>query len=148
MQIGFVRAALVLGLLAAVGPFAIDLYLPATPQIVQDLNTDDAGAHMTFTVYFIAFGFAQLIYGRLRTGSPQAADLPRARSLHCRIDNLCHGDGYCHADPWPVRAGTWRRRTDGDRACGGPGSSHGDPGHKTYGTGHARDQHFTSACTR
>ncbi|MBG6207762.1 DHA1 family bicyclomycin/chloramphenicol resistance-like MFS transporter [Labrenzia sp. EL_126] len=63
MQIGFVRAALVLGLLAAVGPFAIDLYLPATPQIVQDLNTDDAGAHMTFTVYFIAFGLAQLIYG-------------------------------------------------------------------------------------
>ncbi len=63
MQIGFVRAALVLGLLAAVGPFAIDLYLPATPQIVRDLRTDDAGAHMTFTVYFIAFGLAQLIYG-------------------------------------------------------------------------------------
>jgi len=63
MQIGFVRAALVLGLLAAVGPFAIDLYLPATPQIVKDLNTDDAGAHMTFTVYFIAFGLAQLFYG-------------------------------------------------------------------------------------
>ncbi|WP_306141925.1 multidrug effflux MFS transporter [Roseibium sp. MMSF_3412] len=63
MQIGFVRAALVLGLLAAVGPFAIDLYLPATPQIVRDLGTDDAGAHMTFTVYFIAFGLAQLIYG-------------------------------------------------------------------------------------
>lgn len=63
MQIGFVRAAVVLGLLAVVGPFAIDLYLPATPQIVQDLQTDDAGAHLTFTVYFIAFGVAQLVYG-------------------------------------------------------------------------------------
>ena len=63
MQIGFVRSAIVLGLLAVVGPFAIDLYLPATPQIVRDLNTDDAGAHLTFTVYFIAFGIAQLIYG-------------------------------------------------------------------------------------
>jgi MFS transporter, DHA1 family, multidrug resistance protein len=63
MQIGFVRSAIVLGLLAVVGPFAIDLYLPATPQIVRDLNTDDAGAHLTFTVYFIAFGLAQLVYG-------------------------------------------------------------------------------------
>lgn len=63
MQIGFVRAAIVLGLLAVVGPFAIDLYLPATPQIVRDLQTDDAGAHLTFTVYFIAFGLAQLVYG-------------------------------------------------------------------------------------
>lgn len=65
MQIGFARSAIVLGLLAVVGPFAIDLYLPAIPQIVQDLNTDDAGAHLTFTVYFLAFGLAQLIYGPL-----------------------------------------------------------------------------------
>ncbi len=65
MQIGFVRSAIVLGLLAAVGPFAIDLYLPAMPEIVQALQTDDAAVHMTFTVYFIAFGLAQLIYGPL-----------------------------------------------------------------------------------
>jgi DHA1 family bicyclomycin/chloramphenicol resistance-like MFS transporter len=65
MQIGFARSAIVLGLLAVVGPFAIDLYLPAMPQIVQALNTDDAAVHMTFTVYFIAFGVAQLIYGPL-----------------------------------------------------------------------------------
>ncbi|WP_298963668.1 multidrug effflux MFS transporter [uncultured Roseibium sp.] len=65
MQIGFARSAVVLGLLAAVGPFAIDLYLPAMPEIVQSLNTDDAAAHMTFTVYFIAFGVAQLFYGPL-----------------------------------------------------------------------------------
>ncbi|WP_299818694.1 multidrug effflux MFS transporter [uncultured Roseibium sp.] len=65
MQIGFVRSAVVLGLLAVVGPFAIDLYLPAMPEIVRDLNTDDAAVHMTFTVYFIAFGLAQLFYGPL-----------------------------------------------------------------------------------
>ncbi len=65
MQIGFVRSAIVLGLLAAIGPFAIDLYLPAMPAIVRDLKTDDAAVQMTFTVYFIAFGIAQLIYGPL-----------------------------------------------------------------------------------
>ncbi|WP_269585236.1 multidrug effflux MFS transporter [Roseibium sp. Sym1] len=65
MQIGYVRSAVVLGLLAAVGPFAIDLYLPAMAEIVRDLQTDDAAVHMTFTVYFIAFGIAQLVYGPL-----------------------------------------------------------------------------------
>jgi len=65
MQIGFVRSAVVLGLLAAVGPFAIDLYLPATLEIGRDLRTDDASVQMTFTVYFVAFGIAQLVYGPL-----------------------------------------------------------------------------------
>ncbi|WP_428647141.1 multidrug effflux MFS transporter [Roseibium sp.] len=65
MQIGYLRSAVVLGLLAAVGPFAIDLYLPAMGEIVRDLQTEDAAVHMTFTVYFVAFGVAQLIYGPL-----------------------------------------------------------------------------------
>jgi DHA1 family bicyclomycin/chloramphenicol resistance-like MFS transporter len=30
---GFLRTALVLGLLSAIGPFAIDMYLPALPSI-------------------------------------------------------------------------------------------------------------------
>lgn len=65
MSIGFVRSAIVLGLLAVVGPFAIDLYLPAMPQIVADLQTDDVAVQLTFSVYFAAFGVAQLLYGPL-----------------------------------------------------------------------------------
>ncbi|SIS72922.1 multidrug effflux MFS transporter [Paracoccus saliphilus] len=57
------RMALVLGLLSAVGPFAIDMYLPAMPQVAADLNTTEAGAALTLTSYFIAFGLAQMIYG-------------------------------------------------------------------------------------
>ncbi|MFN4128612.1 MAG: Bcr/CflA family drug resistance efflux transporter, partial [Paracoccaceae bacterium] len=38
------RMALVLGLLSAVGPFAIDMYLPALPQVAEDLHTTEAGA--------------------------------------------------------------------------------------------------------
>lgn len=63
MSIGFVRSAIVLGLLAVVGPFAIDLYLPAVPQIVADLQTDDVAVQLTFSVYFAAFGVAQMLYG-------------------------------------------------------------------------------------
>lgn len=57
------RFALILGLLSAVGPFAIDMYLPALPQIGEDLNTSVASTQWTLTAYFIVFGLAQLVYG-------------------------------------------------------------------------------------
>lgn len=57
------RMALLLGLLSAVGPFAIDMYLPALPQVARDLGTSESTAALTLTSYFIVFGLAQLIYG-------------------------------------------------------------------------------------
>lgn len=57
------RTALVLGLLSAVGPFAIDMYLPAMPALTSDLGTDVANAQLTLTFYFLAFGVSQLFYG-------------------------------------------------------------------------------------
>ncbi|WP_372800111.1 multidrug effflux MFS transporter [Paracoccus seriniphilus] len=69
------RMALVLGLLSAVGPFAIDMYLPAMPQVAQDLGTTEAGAALTLTSYFIAFGIAQMFYG------PMADSIGRKRPL-------------------------------------------------------------------
>jgi DHA1 family bicyclomycin/chloramphenicol resistance-like MFS transporter len=57
------RAALVLGLLSAVGPFAIDMYLPAMPAIAAGLDADVAAVQLTLTAYFVAFGMAQLVYG-------------------------------------------------------------------------------------
>ncbi len=57
------RTAAILGLLAAIGPFAVDMYLPAFPAIEKGLGTSVSSAQMTLTVYFIAFGIAQLFYG-------------------------------------------------------------------------------------
>ncbi len=57
------RAALVLGLLSAVGPFAVDMYLPAMPAIGRALGADVASVQLTVTAYFVAFGVAQLFYG-------------------------------------------------------------------------------------
>jgi len=65
MQPGFLRSAVTLGLLALVGPFAIDMYLPALPMIADDLQTTIAATQTTLTAYFIAFGVAQLVYGPL-----------------------------------------------------------------------------------
>lgn len=57
------RPALVLGLLSSLGPFAIDMYLPAMPIIGADLGTSVQAMQNTITAYFIAFGLAQLVYG-------------------------------------------------------------------------------------
>ncbi len=63
MSDSLLRPALVLGLLSAVGPFAIDMYLPAMPAIGADLGASVPAMQGTITSYFIAFGLAQLFYG-------------------------------------------------------------------------------------
>lgn len=65
MSSGLFRSAAILGLLSAVGPFAIDMYLPALPDVAADLGSTIVAAQMTLTAYFIAFGVAQLVYGPL-----------------------------------------------------------------------------------
>jgi DHA1 family bicyclomycin/chloramphenicol resistance-like MFS transporter len=63
MPLSFARMAIVLGLLAAVGPFAIDMYLPSLPTISADLGASTAATQLTLTVFFVAFGICQLVYG-------------------------------------------------------------------------------------
>ena len=61
----FFRSALVLGLLCATGPLAIDMFLPALPSIAGSLDSTISAAQLTITAYFIAFGLAQMVYGPL-----------------------------------------------------------------------------------
>ncbi len=59
----YAKNAIVLGLLAAVGPFAIDMYIPALPTIAADLQATTAATQMTLMAFFVAFGACQIIYG-------------------------------------------------------------------------------------
>ena len=59
----YARNAITLGLLAAIGPFAIDMYLPALPTIAADLGASTAATQMTLMAFFVAFGVCQVIYG-------------------------------------------------------------------------------------
>ncbi|PHR24361.1 MAG: Bcr/CflA family drug resistance efflux transporter [Hoeflea sp.] len=59
----FLRSAIVLGLLCATGPLAIDMFLPAMPTIAENLGGTMAGAQLTISAYFIAYGLAQMVYG-------------------------------------------------------------------------------------
>jgi len=55
----------VLGILNALTPFTIDLYLPAFPQIAADLDVAVSRMSLSVSVYFIGFALGQIIYGPL-----------------------------------------------------------------------------------
>ena len=63
MSRSFLRNAVVLGLVSAIGPFAIDMYLPALPTIAESLQASTAATQMTLMAFFIAFGVCQIVYG-------------------------------------------------------------------------------------
>ena len=89
MAHNFVRAALVLGLLSSIGPFAIDMYLPAMPEIGRDLGTSMQVMQGTITAYFLAMGVGQMIYG------PWADQVGRKLPLYAGIALFVLGTFWC-----------------------------------------------------
>lgn len=63
MKPELIKMALILGLLSCVGPFAIDMYLPAMPAMAEDFGAPVATSQLTLMSFFIAFGVCQLFYG-------------------------------------------------------------------------------------
>ncbi len=61
----FLRSAIVLGLITAVGPFAIDMYLPALPSIGGSLSATPAQVQASLMAFFFTLGLCQLLYGPL-----------------------------------------------------------------------------------
>lgn len=56
---------LILGSLATVTPFAIDMYLPAFTQIAEEFNTSTSQIALSVTSYFIGMALGQILYGPL-----------------------------------------------------------------------------------
>ena len=52
----YYRLAVILGALTAMGPLAIDMYLPALPAIAREMTTSIASVQVSLAVYFIASG--------------------------------------------------------------------------------------------
>jgi DHA1 family bicyclomycin/chloramphenicol resistance-like MFS transporter len=55
----------ILGALSTISPFAIDMYLPAFPQMAAALHTDTAKISLSLSSYFAGMAAAQLFYGPL-----------------------------------------------------------------------------------
>ena len=56
---------LILGSLAALAPFSIDMYLPGFKSIAIDLNTDVPSVSLSLATFFIGISVGQLLYGPL-----------------------------------------------------------------------------------
>jgi len=56
---------LILGLLSAIGPLSIDMYLPAFPDIAKGLHTSVSSVMLSLSSFFIGISVGQLIYGPL-----------------------------------------------------------------------------------
>jgi len=54
-----------LGLLSALGPFSIDMYLPGFPAIAADLGTTVAKVGLSLSSFFIGISAGQFLYGPL-----------------------------------------------------------------------------------
>ena len=61
----FLRLAVILGLITAVGPFAVDMYLPALPSMGKSLAASPAAVQMSLMAFMIVIGVCQLFYGPL-----------------------------------------------------------------------------------
>ncbi len=63
--VAYYRLAAVLGALTAMGPLAIDMYLPALPTIGRQLTTTSAAVQVSLAVYFVGIALGQAFYGPL-----------------------------------------------------------------------------------
>jgi MFS transporter, DHA1 family, multidrug resistance protein len=61
----YYRLAVILGALTAMGPLAIDMYLPALPTIAREMASSTASVQVSLAVYFIGIACGQAFYGPL-----------------------------------------------------------------------------------
>jgi DHA1 family bicyclomycin/chloramphenicol resistance-like MFS transporter len=59
------KLILILGVLSAIGPFSIDMYLPGFPAIAAHLNTTVAHVSLSLSSFFIGISAGQFLYGPL-----------------------------------------------------------------------------------
>ena len=59
------HTVVVLGLLTMFGPLSLDLYLPALPQLADDLNASTSAAQLSITTCLVGLAVGQLVAGPL-----------------------------------------------------------------------------------
>jgi DHA1 family bicyclomycin/chloramphenicol resistance-like MFS transporter len=83
------RIVLVLGLLTALGPLTIDMYLPSLPTITADLHTTAAAVQLTLTGTLVGLGFGQLLVGPLADAVGRRVPLLAGVAVHVLASVLC-----------------------------------------------------------
>lgn len=83
------RLILLLGVMVALGPLTIDMYLPALPKIADDLAVSSSVAQLTLTGTLAGLGLGQLIVGPLSDSLGRRRPLIAGIVLHMVASVLC-----------------------------------------------------------
>ncbi|MCL6632051.1 MAG: multidrug effflux MFS transporter [Alicyclobacillus herbarius] len=83
------RLAVVLGCLTGLGPFSIDMYLPALPSLASDLKVSPSLAQLSLTACLLGLALGQLVAG------PISDALGRRRPLLCGLAVYAAASGLC-----------------------------------------------------
>ncbi|MCV7301442.1 multidrug effflux MFS transporter [Mycobacterium barrassiae] len=86
---GRVRMVIILGLMVALGPLTIDMYLPALPKIGEDLGVSSSVAQLTLTGTLAGLALGQLIVGPLSDSLGRRRPLMAGIVLHMLASLLC-----------------------------------------------------------
>ena len=81
----------VLGALTALGPFTIDLYLPALPILERELHAPTALVQLTLTATMVGFALGQLFVGPLSDQVGRRRPLLMATAVHFGAGNIGRG---------------------------------------------------------
>ncbi|WP_413232798.1 multidrug effflux MFS transporter [Mycolicibacterium sp. 050158] len=83
------RMVVVLGLLVALGPLTIDMYLPSLPRIAQDYTVSSSVVQLTLTGTLAGLALGQLIVGPLSDSLGRRRPLMAGIVLHMLASLLC-----------------------------------------------------------
>ncbi|PIM72697.1 MFS transporter [Streptomyces sp. JV178] len=80
---------LILGSLTALGPLTIDLYLPALPQVSEDLHVSQAVTQLTLTAFMLGIALGQLVIGPLSDTLGRRRPLLIGLAVYVAASALC-----------------------------------------------------------
>lgn len=83
------KMIIVLGLLVALGPLTIDMYLPALPKIAEELSVSSSVAQLTLTGTLAGLAIGQLVIGPLSDSLGRRKPLFAGIVLHMVASLLC-----------------------------------------------------------
>ena len=78
-----------LALLTALGPVAVDMYLPSFPEIGRLLGASPATVQLTLSLYMVAYAIGQIVYGPLSDRYGRTPVLRFALAVYCVASIAC-----------------------------------------------------------
>jgi DHA1 family bicyclomycin/chloramphenicol resistance-like MFS transporter len=78
-----------LAVLTMIGPLAVDLYLPALPEIGRELGAPTASVQLTISSYLVGFAVGQIAYGPISDIHGRRRILLIALAIFCVATLLC-----------------------------------------------------------